>query len=175
MALKEPNHSVPQLTVNRSRSLILMKATCVTHVGVCVRDMGKSLKFYRDALGMKVIGEKITGITEGGTQTARLDNYKRERNTRHWVSLSYGDDATPTLTLTSHPGEEPDGQPILLDQVGISHISFGVADVASLADELVAKGYELAGSRESYTDPTGQIPSIYVRDPDGILVQFNTP
>ena len=79
------------------------------------------------------------------------------------------------MTLTSHPGEKPDGQPILLDQVGISHISFGVADVASLADALIAKGYELAGSRESYTDPNGDIKSIYVRDPDGILVQFNRP
>ena len=152
-----------------------MDATCVTHVGVCVRDMAESLKFYRDALGMKVVGEKITDITEGGTQTARLDNYAHERNTRHWVSLSYGDDLTPTLTLTSHPGEKADGKPILLDQVGISHISFGVADVAGLADELEAKGYELAGSRESYTDSTGEIRSIYVRDPDGILVQFNTP
>ena len=152
-----------------------MDATCVTHVGVCVRDMAESLKFYRDALGMKVVGEKITDITEGGTQTARLDNYSLERNTRHWVSLSYGDDLTPTLTLTSHPGEKADGKPILLDQVGISHISFGVADVAALADELEAKGYGLAGSRESYTDSTGEIRSIYVRDPDGILVQFNTP
>ena len=152
-----------------------MSATCVTHVGVCVRDMEESLKFYRDALGMTVIGEKITDITEGGTQTARLDNYALERNTRHWVSLAYGENLTPTLTLTSHPGEKPDGQPILLDQVGISHISFGVADVASLADELIAKGYELAGSMESYTDPNGDIKSIYVRDPDGILVQFNRP
>ena len=152
-----------------------MEATCVTHIGVCVRDMERSLRFYRDALGMKVIGEKITDITEGGAQRARLDNYALERHTRHWVSLSYGDGATPTLTLTSHPGEEPDGQPILLDQVGISHISFGVADVAGLADELVAKGYELSGSRESYTDASGEIRSIYVRDPDGILVQFNTP
>ena len=152
-----------------------MIATCVTHVGVCERDMEESLKFYRDALGMTVIGEKITDITEGGTQTARLDNYALERNTRHWVSLAYGENLTPTLTLTSHPGEKSDGQPILLDQVGISHISFGVADVASLADELIAKGYELAGSREAYTDPNGDIKSIYVRDPDGILVQFNRP
>ena len=123
-----------------------MEATCVTHVGVCVRDMAESLKFYRDALGMKVIGEKITDITEGGSQTARLDNYAQERTTRHWVSLAYGEGATPTLTLTSHPGEKPDGKPILLDQVGISHISFGVANVADLADELIAKGYELAES-----------------------------
>ena len=152
-----------------------MEATCVTHVGVCVRDMAESLKFYRDALGMKVIGEKVTDITEGGTQSARLDNYALERNTRHWVSLAYGDGMTPTLTLTSHPGERADGSPILLDQVGISHISFGVDDVASLVDELEAKGYRLAGARDSFTDANGEISSIYVRDPDGILVQFNTP
>ena len=85
-----------------------MEATCVTHVGVCVRDMAESLKFYRDALGMKVIGEKVTDITEGGTQSARLDNYALERETRPLVSLAYGDGMTPTLTLTSHPGERAD-------------------------------------------------------------------
>ncbi len=89
--------------------------------------------------------------------------------------MAYGAGATPTLTLTSHPGEEPDGQPILLDQVGISHISFGVNDVKALAEELIAKGYPLAGPIESFTNANGEINSIYVRDPDGILVQFNKP
>ena len=57
-----------------------MKATCVTHIGICVTDMEKSLAFYRDILGMQVIGEKITEPTEGGSQEARLNNYKLERN-----------------------------------------------------------------------------------------------
>ena len=47
---------------------LVMEATCVTHVGVCVRDMEKSLAFYRDALGMKVLGEKTTNPSEGGQQ-----------------------------------------------------------------------------------------------------------
>ena len=95
-----------------------MEASCVTHIGICVRDMDKSLAFYRDALGMKVLGDRPTDPTEGGRQ----HNYKHARKTRRWVSLAYGDGATPTLTLTSHPGESPDGEAILLDQVGISHI-----------------------------------------------------
>jgi glyoxylase I family protein len=148
-----------------------MDATCVTHIGICVRDMDKSLAFYRDVLGMKVLGDRATDPTEGG----RPYNYKHRRNTRRWVSLSYREGATPTLTLTSHPGEEPDGQPILLDQIGISHISFGVDNVKALAEELMAKGVELAGPIESFTNSRGEIRSIYVRDPDGILVQFNTP
>ena len=113
-----------------------MEASCVTHIGICVRDMDTSLAFYRDALGMEVLGDRPTDPTEGG----RPHNYKHRRTTRRWVSLAYGTGATPTLTLTSHPGEEPDGQPILLDQVGISHISFGVNDVKALAAELIAKG-----------------------------------
>ena len=130
-----------------------MEATCVTHVGICVRDMEKSLAFYRDALGMKVLGEKTTDPSEGGQQGGRIQNYRRQRRVRRWVSLAYSEGATPTLTLTSHPGEEPDGRPIQLDQVGISHISFGVHNVKA----------------------TGEMWSIYVFDPDGILVQFNNP
>ena len=102
-------------------------------------------------------------------------NYKRVRQARRWVSLSYGEGSSPTLTLTCHPGEEPDGQPIKLDEVGISHLSFGVHDVKGLTEELLAKGIELAGPLESFTDAQGEIHSIYVQDPDGILVQFNTP
>ena len=148
-----------------------MEATGVTHIGICVRDMEKSLAFYRDALGMIVLGDRATDPTEGG----RPHNYKHRRKTRRWVSLSYGEGSSPTLTLTSHPGERPDGQPILLDQVGISHFSFGVNDVKALAEELISKGVELAGPMEAFTNLRGEIRSIYVRDPDGILVQFNAP
>ena len=148
-----------------------MEATCVTHVGICVRDMEKSLAFYRDALGMNVLGDKATDPTEGG----RLHNYKRKRKVRRWVSLSYGESTTPTLTLTSHPGEHSDGEPIMLDQIGISHLSFGVKDVKALAQDLIAKGFQLAGPIEAFTNDNGEINSIYVRDPDGILVQFNRP
>ena len=148
-----------------------MEATGVTHIGICVSDMDMSLAFYRDALGMKVLGDRATDPSEGG----RLHNYKHRRKTRRWVSLSYGEGASPTLTLTSHPSEAPDGQPILLDQVGITHFSFAVKDVRGLAEELVAKGVELGGPIEAFTNEKGEIRSIYVRDPDGILVQFNTP
>ena len=34
-----------------------MDADKISHIGICVRNMEESLKFYRDALGMKVLGE----------------------------------------------------------------------------------------------------------------------
>ncbi len=42
-----------------------MEANCVTHIGICVRDMDQSLYFYRDILGMKVLGDRLTGPAEG--------------------------------------------------------------------------------------------------------------
>jgi len=150
-----------------------MDADKISHIGICVRNMDESLKFYRDALGMKVLGEKITDITEGGTQTGRLGNYKLERNTRHWISLGFSDNLlNPTLTLTSHPGEASDGQAIHLDQVGISHISFSVSDPKSVAERLLSNGYQMAGSWEDFTDNSGGVRSLYMYDPDHMLVQF---
>ena len=42
-----------------------MGANCVTHIGICVRDMDQSLYFYRDILGMKVLGDRLTDPAEG--------------------------------------------------------------------------------------------------------------
>ena len=87
----------------------------------------------------------------------------------------YGEGVTrPTLTMTSHPGEEPDGDSIKLDQIGISHLSFSVLDVKALAEELVANGVQLAGPLESRMDAQGNLGNFYVYDPDGILIQFDS-
>ncbi|SVD47844.1 uncharacterized protein METZ01_LOCUS400698, partial [marine metagenome] len=74
---------------------------------------------------------------------------------------------------TSHPGENPDGAPIKLDQIGISHLSFTVGDVKALAAELQAKGVQLAGPMDSFTNAQGDVSTIFVYDPDGILLQFD--
>lgn len=147
-----------------------MEATGVSHVAICVRDLDKSLEFYRDILGMKVLADRVQDTTTGGLPHV----HKHSRKTRRQVRLAYGEGVVPTLTMTCHPGEEPDGEPIKLDQIGISHISFTVKDVKALAEELVAKEVELAGPLDGFTNPRGEVSSIFVYDPDGILVQFDS-
>lgn len=66
-----------------------------------------------------------------------------------------------------------EGDPIKLDQIGISHLSFAVDDVKALAQELQEKGVPLAGELGDFTDDQGNIRTIFVYDPDGILVQFD--
>ncbi len=147
-----------------------MEATGVSHIAVCVSDSDKSLAFYRDILGMNVTMDEVQDTTRGGLPSV----YKHQRKTRRTVHVHYGEGhTTPSLVLTSHPGDQADGSPIKLDQIGISHLSFTVRDVKALAEELVSKGVELAAPLEAFTNAQGQVSSIFVYDPDGILLQFD--
>ena len=148
-----------------------MDAIGVSHITICVRDLDKSLAFYRDILDMTVAADRIQDTTTGGLPHV----YKHPRKTRRQVRLMYGKgDTTPTLTMTGHPGEEADGELIKLDQIGISHLSFSVPDVKALAEELTSKGVQLVGPLEARTDAQGNLGSFYVYDPDGILIQFDS-
>jgi catechol 2,3-dioxygenase-like lactoylglutathione lyase family enzyme len=146
-----------------------MEATGVSHIAVCVRDMDKSLAFYRDILGMKVTKDEVQDTSQGGLP----HTYKHPRKTRRTVYVTYGEELTPFLVLTSHPGDQADGQPIKLDQVGVSHLSFTVTNLKALATELVAKGVQLAGGADAFADAQGNVKTFFAFDPDGILVQFD--
>ena len=65
-----------------------MKARSVSHIAVCVRDLDKSLVFYRDILGMTVMMDAVQD-TRGGSRT---QTYKHVRDTRR-VCLLYTSDA----------------------------------------------------------------------------------
>ncbi len=97
----------------------MMPALGMSHVAFCVRDMEKSLAFYQEALGFRVLTDRRQDTTTGGLPHV----YKHRRATRRQVTLAYGEgDARPQLVITEHPGEPPDGDPIKLDQIGISHV-----------------------------------------------------
>lgn len=148
-----------------------MDATGVSHIAICVRDMDRSLAFYRDILGMRVTLDQVQDTTSGGLAYV----YQHPRKTRRTVHVRYGEgNTTPSLVLTNHPGDQADGGPIKLDQIGISHLSFTVGDVKALAEELASKGVQLAGPMDSFTNAQGNVSSIFVYDPDGILVQFDS-
>ena len=151
-----------------------MKAKGVSHIAVCVADLEKSLEFYRDILGLTVKLHTTQEMARRlGAESAEM--YERPRNARTVANIWFDepDSPQPFLVLTSHPGDQVGGEPIKLDQRGISHISFQVENVQAYAQELIAKGVSLAGSLEDFTDASGIVRTIFVYDPDGILVQFD--
>ena len=72
--------------------------------------------------------------------------------------------------MTTHPGDTADGAPIKLDQVGISHISFTVPDVQSPGRRTYQQGRSAGPApMDGFTNANGEVSSIFVYDPDGIL------
>ena len=151
-----------------------MKAKGVSHIAVCVADLDRSLHFYRDLLGLTVRMHTTQNMARRpGAESAEM--YQRPRESRIVANVWFDDPETaqPFLVLTSHPGTQVDGEPIKLDQIGISHISFAVDDVRAYAEELAAKGVPLAGTLADFTGAQGEMRTFFVYDPDGILVQFD--
>ncbi len=152
-----------------------MKATGVSHIAVCVADLEQSLHFYRDLLGLTVRLHTTQQMARRpGAESVEMYQKPRESRTVANVYFDDPDTSEPFLVLTSHPGDEVEGEPIKLDQIGISHISFGVDDVRAYAEELVSKGVPLAGTMADFTNDQGVMRTFFVYDPDGILVQFDT-
>ena len=151
-----------------------MKAKGVSHIAVCVADLDRSLHFYQDLLGLTVRMHTTQEMARRpGAESPEM--YQRPRESRTVANVYFDDPETtqPFLVLTSHPGSEVEGEPIKLDQIGISHISFGVEDVRAYAEELMAKGVQLAGTLDDFTNDQGVMRTFFVYDPDGILVQFD--
>ncbi len=147
-----------------------MPASAISHIAICVGDVARSLAFYRDMLGFRVISDRVQDTTTGGLPHV----YKNRHNQRRIVYLSYGEgDDTPRIVMTGHPGDTPDGEAIKLDQIGISHMSFTVPNVAELIRELLSKGAQTSGPPDAFKDASGHTRTVFFLDPDGILVQFD--
>jgi glyoxylase I family protein len=145
----------------------------VAHIAMCVSDLERSLRFYRDVLGMTVQlhTTQAMAMRPGASSQAMYDTSHVSRTVAH-VWCDDPSMAGPFLVLTSHPGDQVSGKPIKLDQIGISHLSFVVDDLRRVADELVAKGVRIAGELKDFCDEQGYMRTFFVHDPDRILVQF---
>ena len=149
----------------------MIEPSGISHYGICVRDLDRSLAFYRDILGMECGPIREQNMEEHfGDRQAQV--YQKPRKSRRAARLTWGDSG-PWLVLSSHDDAAVEGEAPKLDQVGIHHICFSVKDTLALAHHLIDSGVQLAGSLEGYTSSDGKIHAFYVFDPDGILVQFD--
>ena len=140
----------------------------IHHVGITVADADRSLRFYRDLLGMKVLGDNRL------TQPSVATLLGADAIDLRIVDLDTNDGRIVEL-LEYH---EPHGKHVdyASRDSGTAHIAFEVADL-----DAVHAGIEGAGgsviSRESVTatDTEGLFAGVrllYVRDPDGMILEL---
>ncbi len=142
----------------------------VSHIAIGVRDMEKSLRFYRDLLGFQAVRDEIQETR--GTVLPAL--YKDPHERRRAVTLYWKKGKEEAfLVLSEHTDKPVSGEPIKLDQIGIHHFAFWVQDLPKVYEELKAKGADFVVSPTVTKTADGNFNSAFLRDPDGILVQLD--
>jgi catechol 2,3-dioxygenase-like lactoylglutathione lyase family enzyme len=146
----------------------------ISHVAIGVRDMDKSLPFYRDLLGLRVTLDTIEDA--GGLPALFRDPQKGKRRA---VYLRWENGPDASFLVLSAPVGPPSGEPIKLDEVGIHHFSFWVKDLRTKLEKLQAAGVPilvraLTSDTVAYGEaPGGKVLTCLFQDPDGIILQFD--
>ncbi len=143
----------------------------VSHIGIGVKDLDNSLKFYRDFLGFRRVLFDYAGALPGMDGVTGKDDVKAR------IVMLANDNVSPVAggmiklveLLPPHEARRPK-----IDyewgNIGIAEVSLSVCDIEGVyRSATLQKGVKpvLPPMR---ADPLSTV--AYVRDPDGILIEF---
>ena len=141
--------------------MALSPAYAFSHLGICVSDLDRSLRFYCDGLGF----EKAESFPIDSTFADALEVPGEVVLTSQFIRR---EGVAIELLHFRSPG--PVGEPSQRrNQLGITHLSFLVDDVDATAAALVAAG----GAVLQATRTTGDVLDLlFLRDPDGVRIEL---
>ena len=136
----------------------------IHHVGITVAQLDRSLVFYRDVLGMKVVGlcdeedvGAIVGLPGARARIADLDAGNGQ-----------------ILELLEYLSPDGASQAHRPDLVGSCHISLQVDDLSAALSRLAIAGVVPVGepAKLSGGGVWQDCLVVYLRDPDGVFVEL---
>lgn len=138
-----------------------MRTLSVNHIGLTVRDVERSVAFYRDLAGMEVWSRRQMGGEWFDTLT---------HNDGAVIDVAMLRLGTFTLQLVQYLEAGGEVLPVAHHHVGNPHLCIYVDDVDAFHAHATAQG---GLEPTPIVDILGTgIRSFYVRDPDGIPVEF---
>jgi catechol 2,3-dioxygenase-like lactoylglutathione lyase family enzyme len=137
------------------------------HVGITVKDLDSSIRFYHDVLGLDFSNEPSPWFDDPGLGPAVGVPGAALRQ----VSLKLGD---TTLELLQYRSPESDTQrPLLSNNIGASHVAFVVDDIVATKAELEGKGISFYSDVNVVDE--GVLAGwrwVYFEDPDGYPLEL---
>jgi len=143
-----------------------MVARALDHIAVTVADTERSLRFYRDLLGLVQVeqhpleGEKI--------QTALGLHGARARSTRLATA------GTPSILIDLMEFYAPATERCIppTGAVGSTHFCLAVDGLAAAYEDLKSKGVEFVSEPVTFELTDGSVTVVFTHDPDGNVVEL---
>lgn len=134
----------------------------LSHLGICVTDLDRSIAFYVEGLGFDLAERHVVG-----DEFARLMELSDVALTSQFVRRDQ-------VSLELLYFERPVANAVArrpLPTPGLTHLSFRVDDLDEALNRLVALGgREIVGTRTELGD--GALRFIYLTDPDGTRLEL---
>jgi len=141
-----------------------MSVDYLSHIGLCVRDPDRSLRFYCEHLGFAPLtklevsdagSKQLVGIPDLDLHSYFIERDGTRIELLHFVS----------------PGCEEDTVPRPMNRRGLTHIALRVTDLPALLERLEGGGIEIMRETRVTHDALGS-DVVYVLDPDGVRVEL---
>ena len=150
----------------------------IDHIALMVSDIDRSLRFYRDLLGLEVVSPEEHINKPWVDEMVKMSNvHVREYRFRAkgGVNGYVGDEGDAELTFDIiqyiHP-ESPPVERYAIHHVPSAHLCFGVEELPPIYERLKAEGVEFVSPPVRYTGD-GEWHVLFFYDPDGNLLEFN--
>ncbi|WP_053955574.1 methylmalonyl-CoA epimerase [Inediibacterium massiliense] len=131
-----------------------MKVLRVDHIGVAVKSLDETLKFYQDILGLDLQGTEV--VEEQKVKVA---------------FLPVGDTEVELLESTDPDG--PIAKFIEKKGAGIQHIAFRVPNIEEAIEELKEKGVRMIDEKPRYGAGGAKIAFCHPKSTNGVLVELS--
>jgi len=141
-----------------------MSVEYVMHVGICVRDLERSILFYRDGLGFKEAGR----LEIDGEPTATMVEIPDLELRAIYLER---DGLRIELLHYPSPGTVGEATARPMNQPGLTHFAIRVSDLDAAIEKLESLGGQaLLGTRIYNPDFDAHL--LYVTDPDGTRLEL---
>ncbi len=137
----------------------------IRHVAFVVSDIDKSLKFYRDILGLKIYKRMIENDNFIGKLTG-IKGVKLE-----WVKLIIPEGGLiEIIQYHSHPEDKKNVKTFNSNKIGCSHVALTVNNLELLYNKLIKNNFLCKSN--PLISPDGKAKVLYCGDPDGGIVEL---
>jgi methylmalonyl-CoA/ethylmalonyl-CoA epimerase len=131
-----------------------MKTLKVDHIGIAVKNLDESIKFYQDILGLELMGTEV--VEEQKVRVA---------------FLPVGDTEVELLESTSEDG--PIAKFIEKNGEGVQHIAFRVDNIEEAIEYMLSKGMRMIDEKPRYGAGGAKIAFVHPKSSNRVLVELS--